>query len=347
MLIAALRDLQWRQRRVAITIVGTGLVFGMTLVLAGLSASFDAEADHFVKALGADSYLYSDQASGPFTGALPFSAGLVETVRATPGVTEAAALVFTQAPLQHSEFPLANVIGVQPQAVGSPAPTRGRALRATGEVVVASKLGKDPGDAMVVAGRRFTVTGTLNSTAIAGTPNIFMAIKDVQDLVLGGQPLAMAILVRGTPTEPVAGLVADTPSAALDNLVRPLADAKGAISFISVLLWIVAGIIIGSVVYLSALERARDFAVFKATGASNRAILVGLALQSVIVSLCSAALGLVIAIALAPTFPMDVVLSPTLYALLPAIALVVGLLASLAAMRRVSSIDPAAAFGGP
>ena len=347
MLIAALRDLQWRQRRVAITVIGTGLVFGMTLVLAGLSASFGAEADHFVNALGADTYFYSDQASGPFTGALPFAASQVDAVKATPGITGAAPLVFTQAPLQHSSFKLADLIGVSPGGIGSPKPTTGRALRGTGEVVVATKLGKHPGDAIVIAGRRFIVAGTFKSTAIAGTPNVFMPIADVQALVLGGQPLAMAILARGHPSVAVKGLAVATPAAARDNLVRPLKDARGAISFISILLWIVAGIIIGSVVYLSALERARDFAVFKATGASNGSILVGLALQAIIVALCAAAVGLVIAVVLAPTFPMDVVLSPGMYALLPAIAVVVGLLASLAAMRRVSSIDPAAAFGGP
>ena len=32
MLTAALRDLQWRKRRFVIAIVGTGLVFAMTLV---------------------------------------------------------------------------------------------------------------------------------------------------------------------------------------------------------------------------------------------------------------------------------------------------------------------------
>jgi hypothetical protein len=34
-LIAALRDLQWRRRRFIIAIVGTGVVFAMTLVLTG------------------------------------------------------------------------------------------------------------------------------------------------------------------------------------------------------------------------------------------------------------------------------------------------------------------------
>jgi putative ABC transport system permease protein len=57
MLRVTLRDLQWRRRRFMIAIVGTGLVFAMTLVLTGLSNGFRVEADDTVDALGFDTYL--------------------------------------------------------------------------------------------------------------------------------------------------------------------------------------------------------------------------------------------------------------------------------------------------
>ncbi len=53
--------------------------------------------------------------------------------------------------------------------------------------------------------------------------------------------------------------------------------------------------IIGSVVYLSALERQRDFAVLKAIGTSNRTLLASLALQAVIVALAAVAVAAVAA----------------------------------------------------
>ena len=52
MLLAALRDLQWRRRRVAITVIGTGLLLAMTLVLTGLSASFRVEAHDVRRSVG-------------------------------------------------------------------------------------------------------------------------------------------------------------------------------------------------------------------------------------------------------------------------------------------------------
>jgi putative ABC transport system permease protein len=123
--------------------------------------------------------------------------------------------------------------------------------------------------------------------------------------------------------------------------------AASSITIVAILLWIVAVLIIGSMVYLSALERLRDFAVFKAIGVPARSILAGLALQAVVVALLAAVLGAILAQLLGPLFPMLVVVPASAYMALPVVAIVIGLLASLAGLRRAVSIDPALAFGGP
>ena len=94
MLIAALRDLQWRRRRFIIAIVGTGVVFAMTLVLTGLSNGFRVEAENTVDSLGIDSYLIKAGAAGPFLGASPFAGGGRPVVARMPGVMAAAPLVY-------------------------------------------------------------------------------------------------------------------------------------------------------------------------------------------------------------------------------------------------------------
>ena len=79
-----------------------------------------------------------------------------------------------------------------------------------------------------------------------------------------------------------------------------------------------------------------------------RSILAGLALQAVVVALLAAVLGVILAQLLAPLFPMTVVVPMSaLTWLLPVIAVVIGLLASLAGLRRAVAVDPALAFGGP
>jgi putative ABC transport system permease protein len=123
--------------------------------------------------------------------------------------------------------------------------------------------------------------------------------------------------------------------------------AEGALTMLSVLLWIVAALIVGSVIYLSALERTRDFAVLKAVGVSTRSVLAGLCLQAVIIAVLAAVLGGLLSLVLVPVFPMRVVVPTSAFLLLPVTAVLIGLLASAAGLRRAVSIDPALAFGGP
>lgn len=100
-------------------------------------------------------------------------------------------------------------------------------------------------------------------------------------------------------------------------------------------------------VYLSALERLRDFAVFKAIGTPTRSIMAGLALQALVIALLAAVVGVVLAQVLAPLFPMIVAVPVGAYLALPVAAIVIGLFASVAGLKRVVTVDPAQAFGGP
>ncbi len=133
--------------------------------------------------------------------------------------------------------------------------------------------------------------------------------------------------------------------AAVDDMIRPLHMARLAMSYLAILLWAVAASIVGSLIYLSALERTRDFAVFKALGVATASVLAGLMLQAVIVALVAAMLGGLLAVLIGPLFPMLVVVTPSAFLSLMATAVVIGLLASVAGVRRAVAIDPVLAFG--
>jgi putative ABC transport system permease protein len=130
------------------------------------------------------------------------------------------------------------------------------------------------------------------------------------------------------------------------DLKRPLESASGTVEILSILMWIVAAGIIGSILYVQAIERTRDFAVFKATGVTGRTIASGLAFQAVVLALLSAVVAIVLAALLAPTMPMAVEVPGSAYAQLVIVAVVIGVLASLFGLRRAVSVDPALAFGG-
>jgi len=99
-------------------------------------------------------------------------------------------------------------------------------------------------------------------------------------------------------------------------------------------------------VYLSALERQRDFAVLKAIGAPDSALLSSLALQAVLVALISVGLAAIIQIFLAPVFPLRVRVPSRAFWQLPLFAVVMSLIAGAVGMRRVVRADPSQAFAG-
>ena len=135
-----------------------------------------------------------------------------------------------------------------------------------------------------------------------------------------------------------------TNDVARGDLLRAVKNARAGIDLVGLLLWIVAGTIIGSVIYLSALERMHDFAVYKATGTASRVVLIDLVTQAVILAVISAVIGVIVAKIVGPFFPIPVVIPLRSLILLPLIAVAVGLLASLAGLRRAVTVSPAVAF---
>lgn len=349
MLSAALRDMQWRSRRLVIAIVSTGLVFAMTLVLTGLANGFRVEAQRTVDSLGVDRFVVKAGAAGPFLGATPFAQSELARVAAEPGVVVAAPLATAAvAIVEGSSTRNTTAFGAPEHGPGVPVVSQGEAPSTPGEVAVSSTLGRHLGEGLKVGARTLRIVGIVrNSTALAKTPNIFLTTEGLQQLVYNGQPMVTSIGLVGTPQHIPDGYQILDRAAGVNDLLRPMKVAGSAITMVAILLWIIAVLIVGSVVYLSALERMRDFAVFKAIGVPTRSVLAGLALQAVILALLAAIVGVIFAQLLAPLFPMTVVVPLHAYLVLPAIAVTVGLLASLAGLRRAAAVDPALAFGGP
>lgn len=342
MVRAALRDLQWRWKRFVIAMIGVALVFAMGLIMTGLATSFSTEVDRTLDSIGAERWAVASDASGPFNSFSPIPTSeaaniggssvmvLRETIQDGPTVRDII------------------VMGVEPGALGSPRASRGADLTSSGQVVVDRSLpGASVGDTVSFGGQHFRVVGTISGQSLfAGIPLVYIPLADAQTVAVAGQPLATAMLFSEVPTFVPADLKVMSNKDVKDDVLRPLKAARSSISFVRLLLWLVAAIVVGSVLYLQALERTRDFAVFKATGTSTAAIGVGLAVQAVMLSLAAAVLAAILATVLAPLFPLNVEIPASGYLLLPVITVVVGLIACSVALRRTARIDPATAFGG-
>jgi putative ABC transport system permease protein len=344
--LASMRDLQWRRRRFVLAMLGTALVFALALIGSGLKESFVAEPRNAIDTIGADAWFVGEGAQGPFTTISQLVDSQVASVSDVEGVERASPLVNIQDTIQSPDDTDIYLLGIEPGGVGAPDVDEGRSVEATGEAVVSSLLGLDVGETFDYRGQAFDVVGEVGSTTVfAGKPLLYVHIDDARQIVFQGVPLTTAVIVDGDPADAPEGLRLMTNDEVEDDLLRPLEDPIGSIDMFRYLLWVVAAAIVGLVLYLSALERQRDFAVFKATGTSTGALVAALGLQALILSIASALVGILFASLLAPAFPMRVTIPAGVAATTPIIAVIVGLIGSLAGLRRAVSVDPALAFG--
>lgn len=334
---AAIRDLIWRRRRYAISVLGTALVFGVSLAVTGISDAFPAELDRTFDSLHAQSFVVPEDVSGPFTGSHPFDPAVLPE-----GVDPMTYLVQTADPVSPT---MVAVVGL-PVGPAEPEVSDGRQLAGADQALVGSDSSFDVGSSLELAGQEFEVAGRVDGLSVnAGMPIVVIPLDSFQDTLMGGLPMVTAGIARSEVEPPVGFHVVDRRAAREDTL-RILGDAASTIDMVKVLLWVVAALIVGSVMYLSAVERTRDFAVFKAIGASNGPMAGGVMLQAAVLALAASLMGVVLAYVMAPFFPMRVELSPVSVVVMPVIALLIGMLAAVFALRRALSVDPALAFGG-
>jgi putative ABC transport system permease protein len=345
-LTITLRDLQYRRRQFGIAVLGAALVFALTLVLTGMSAGFVKETEVTVDSVGADAWLVPRGVPGPFSSDVALPASAAVAAARTPGVEAAAPLVEFgyRARRDDGSVEPVNVIGRPAGGLsGTDASAPG-----PGGAAVSDRLDVPEGETIVLAGRRLRVERIVEGASyFAGVPTVYLSLRDAQAIGFSGRPLANAVVTRGAPQGGLpAGLVARTPAEIEDDLRTPVENAASTIDAIRLIMWLVAALIIGAVTYLSALERVRDFAVLKAVGGSSRTLALSLTAQAVLAALGAALLAVGLAQVMRPAVTIPVVGEASAVVLLLVVAVVVGILSSLAALRRALAVDPALAFAG-
>ncbi len=268
MILIALRDVLWRWRRFMVALVATALVLALTLVLDGVNRSFPNEARRTVAAFDAGAWLVPEGSSGVFLSSTVLPDDTSEAAAGLAGAEEAGSVAVLRAALDDETD--INVIGVQPGRFTDPPVVEGRAPAAPGEATVERGMGYDIGDRVVVDGRPLAVVGQTSGLSFrAGVPSLYVDLADAQAIGYQGAPLATTVVTKGLPTEMLDGYEALASAEVAEDLLAPLAQARQTIGLVLALLWVVAAMVIGSVVYLTSIDRARDFAVLKATGATD------------------------------------------------------------------------------
>ncbi len=343
MWLLTILDMRYRAVRFAVVTIGTALVFTLLFLMTGLIEQFNQEPFLMVDQVSTDDWVVPEGSSGPFTSSQVLRPDQVQAIGAPRSVVVARGT--TEIDGVASE---GIVLGLGPETFEGLPLAAGRLPVAELEAVVDETTGLELDDLFDMGGASFVVVGlTSDTTLLAGQPAIFIGILDARTVMFEGSPVTMAVLVEPGTADDFAGTVVLSADDVAEDALGPLESAISSIDLIRILLWVVAAIIIGAVVYLSALERQRDFAVLLAVGGRSRQLAGSLAIQAVFVALLAVGTAAALQSVVAPVFPLEVRVPAASLWQLPTVAVVVALLAASAAMRRVRRTDPAAAFGGP
>jgi putative ABC transport system permease protein len=350
MIKIAFRDLQWRSRRVLIAVIGSSLVLALALVMSGLSAGFNNESERTVGLARATNWVIDSGGTGPFLQPKPLDAATVKELTDQVGVDHAAPLTFGRQSVHRPDGSMVgdhehvNLVGSLPGRLGSPEVTEGAQLSAPGQVVVDVSLGARIGETITLGSSSMKVIGYVEGARLlAGVPNVYVHLADSQRMTFGGQNLATTVVVDRPVTVPKGTKLLSNEAAAIDGL-RPVVNAKKTIAMVRTLLWLVAALIVGSVMYLGVLERTKDVAVLKGMGARSTSLAGSMMIQSGLLAVSAALLGVVIAVLIAPMFPLSSEIPRSALLFLPLLAAIVGSIASLGAAKRLFSVQPALAF---
>jgi putative ABC transport system permease protein len=341
------------------------IIFQQTLA-AALLGFFTGGLEH----QSAEVLVYNEDARRNVEGSI-IQPGTLEAVQAVEGVGTAAPFgegTFTVR--AGGELQDAVILGYELDGPG--APTRlseGRLPRADGEGV-ASSVDADNGFGVgevvevVPGGYPITIVGLATDSRFAVLPTLFTSYATYEEVAFASNPDAQAVLPTLIAVDPSAGvepealaqrITDEVPGVeALDRAtaVESLPGVSSIRSSFSVVLglaFIVVVLITGFFFLILTVQKMQALTLLRAVGASGGYLARNLAAQVTLVTVVGVAIaaGLLALASAASSEDFPIEADPVLILTTGLSVLVLALLASLASVRRVSTIDPASATTRP
>ena len=358
------RNLFSDKGRLAMSICGVAFSVLLILIVASLYRGW-SESSRFFAALPGDLWVAQVGTADPFrsTSLLPASAGA--ELQAIPGVAAAIPVYARRVAFEH-EGQAGDAFFVALALSGDAAidsDIRERFFPEPGRLAIdraiATDVGLSEGDKLEVLGRDFTIT----HVEPGGNPiyaNIFMNGADGRAMLGPGANVNFFLIALspGADLEAVAAQAAAVVPGAETHTSEEFADTtaelveQGFLPVVGVLVgigFLIGGAVIALTIYTATLERARDFGVLKALGASNRFVYRIVLRQSLFIGVVGSLLGLgasLLAVTVisdrVPEFVTELRVGDA--AGVMGIALAVSLLAAAVPAARINRIDPAMVF---
>lgn len=334
--LLVLRDLQYRRLRVGVTIVLMAIVMTLLFLMSGLVNQFNTEPSMATsRAAGQLDWIVAEGTGGPFTSPRPVDARVLADIPGEPVLVAPSSVNGLRVSL----------VGRSYEHLAEPVLSAGRYPQVSGEVVIDQTAGFAVNEQITVGGLPAIVVGlTSDATILAGVPLTFVTLEFGQQTAADGSDLVVAKLTDQSPPLPDGLKLLTSEDVAADTLL-PLDGAIASVSLVRALLWLITLIIIAAVIYITALERTRDFAVLKAVGGRTAGLGTALLAQGLIMTLIAVGFAGVLQTFIAPSFPLKVRVPPSAWFTIAGGAAFAALMAGAAGVGRVKSTSPTEAFG--
>lgn len=367
----ALRELAFARGRFALMGLVVALMALLMVLLSGLSVGLVNDGVSGLQRLPVDAFAFQkDVAKDSAFSRSVVGAPAVDTWASQPGVTDAAPFGNTLVNARSSrgvEIDLA-LFGVEPGSFLDPEVAEGARAQNEGEVVVSSTAAEEGvklGDTLTLEpdGTSLKVVGVLADQHTFGHVDIgYLPLRTWQEISAGvGEGDAVpdrvyeqftAVALRGDKLDLAAGdRAAGTTAMTLETSfgASPGYTAEtSTLLLIQVFLYVIAALVVGAFFTVLTIQRQHELAVVRALGASTGYLLRESLLQSLVLLVVSAGVGLAFGVAagaaLAST-PMPFALDAGSIAAATVLLLALGLLGAGIAVLRITRIDPLTALG--
>jgi putative ABC transport system permease protein len=284
MVPVARRNLIAEKGRLAMSVAGVAFALLLVLIIVSLYRGWSESSSIFAELPG-NLWVAQEGTTEPFRSSSLIPVGRLEELRRIDGVQSAIPVYARRVGFRHAGRDLdLYLMSLVVPAASVPASLRERFVPAPGHIVIESvfarKAGLSEGDAIDVLGYRLVV----ERITPGGNPLFELGFLNGADApsILGLDAYVNFFLLQTLPGADVARVAAAARTAVPDSEIRTSKQFaasmsrlvnQGFLPVVGVLVGIglvIGGAVIALTTYTATIEKARDFGVLKAVGASNR-----------------------------------------------------------------------------
>ncbi|MBD2894129.1 putative ABC transporter permease [Actinomadura sp. RB99] len=364
----ALRDLRFARGRFLLMGTVIALISVLAAVLTGLSSGLVGDGVSALRAMPVTHFAFQRGVEGDLYSRSTVPAGDAAAWAARPGVRRAAAygnqLAHAKNARTGRDLDIA-VFGMEPGSFIAPRPAAGRALGSVPDgVLISARLADDGvriGDTLRVerSGAALPVIGTVGDRSFTHVAVVYAPLRTWQRVHYGlpGTPPAQAYQQATAIALDAAPSVAGGGDAQVLTKEKSYSASPGfaaetaTMTLIKVFLYLISMLVVAAFFVVWTVQRRGEIALVRALGGSAWYLARDAVAQVLVVLVSATAVGTAAGVGItaglhAASRTVPIALEAAPLATAAGLLIVLGVLGTVAALRRVTSVDPLTALGG-